>query len=534
MLKILVATHNGIDSQGIATLVSGSLSCSIEYLESETDIKVRLASNEIDIYIDEYEVLDGRACDIIDYISCNHLKTTVTILAEPKNFSAAYQNQNESIHFCLLKPVNKNELLFYFQRVADRYLFETGLSYTPTIQELFNRVRILMVNNFWMELLFSRGAFGQIKYLDQAAASVALPRISDCLIYPILYISSNGGRDPNFVNNKQIYESMASALVIRGNEGYTLYISDGTLAILFFPYQNQLSQNQIILRCYQFCEELERQFQLYGTCILGAPCTGIDLPAQWQQLLDYAKNLRFRTGKVFTLDSNDEHETIPHYPQISQWTDSITSGDETTVLNEIKRFYLENEKHAGMTRDLIVSLCDEINRSVTITIMQQNGTIKPSKAVLDLYITASESRENFLQWISALTRWCREQQKQNQSSSILDEAILYIRRNLDSDLKRQSIADHVHVSQNYLARLFRSKLGTTMSDFINDERMQMAAHLLDKTNLPIAEIALRTGFASQTYFSSCFKQRYGKSPRNYRDENSSLNEPPPEPTQLPK
>lgn len=517
MLEILVATNGRTDVQGIAAILSRKLDCHIEYLEKVEEIKERLRQDDIDIYVDEFEVYRGRVAAISEFISKEKLNTVVTTLAEPKNFAAVYQNKQETTNFCLLKPVKEIELLFSFQQVADRKIFASGVEYRPTVDELFNRTRGLVLGNFWQELLCGRGPYEKTALLDQSALSVGIANINRFPILPVLYISSSTERDLDFVNNKAIYESMAMALIIRESEGYAQYVSDGILAILFFPYHGRLTQNWIILRCYQFCEELERQFNLEGTCIIGEPCIGVELNEQWRRLQEKAKNIRFRKGRVFRLDTAADEESIVRVPQIAQWTELIVSGDMKSILTEIRHFFITNEKHSGMTRDLILSLGNEINRSVSIAMLERGSDASQSKPVLDQYFKCADSREDFLEWISGLTEWCRVQGETGKSNSIVEEAVSYIQKNLGTDLKRQSIADHVHVSQNYLARLFRNKLGTTMSDYINDERLKVAARLLTKTNLTIAEIAIRTGFASQTYFSSSFKQRYGVSPRTYRD-----------------
>ena len=47
--------------------------------------------------------------------------------------------------------------------------------------------------------------------------------------------------------------------------------------------------------------------------------------------------------------------------------------------------------------------------------------------------------------------------------------------------------------------------------------MLEAARLLRFTDLTIGEVAFRTGFDDQLYYSRAFKRRYGESPTSYRD-----------------
>ena len=58
----------------------------------------------------------------------------------------------------------------------------------------------------------------------------------------------------------------------------------------------------------------------------------------------------------------------------------------------------------------------------------------------------------------------------------------------------------------------------TPANYIKRIRMEVAARLLRETELPINEIALRTGFSNPKYFSITFKQEFGKSPKAFREE----------------
>jgi AraC-like DNA-binding protein len=61
--------------------------------------------------------------------------------------------------------------------------------------------------------------------------------------------------------------------------------------------------------------------------------------------------------------------------------------------------------------------------------------------------------------------------------------------------------------------------GMGINDYINKYRIGMACALLRETNKSIADIAFETGFSSQRYFSTLFKQVTGQTPSSYRENN---------------
>ena len=78
------------------------------------------------------------------------------------------------------------------------------------------------------------------------------------------------------------------------------------------------------------------------------------------------------------------------------------------------------------------------------------------------------------------------------------------------------LADAVHLSPSRLAHLFKAETGRSPVRFVQDTRLKEAAKLIELTSAPVAEVARKVGFQSPFHFSSTFRERYGMSPRAYR------------------
>src|SRR6185369_15668841 len=68
----------------------------------------------------------------------------------------------------------------------------------------------------------------------------------------------------------------------------------------------------------------------------------------------------------------------------------------------------------------------------------------------------------------------------------------------------------------HFIRSFRRWYGTTPGAFVDVRRLDAGAALLAGSNLPVAEIALATGFADQSHFTRRFSRRFGVAPAAYR------------------
>ncbi|MFC0625101.1 AraC family transcriptional regulator [Kribbella deserti] len=73
-----------------------------------------------------------------------------------------------------------------------------------------------------------------------------------------------------------------------------------------------------------------------------------------------------------------------------------------------------------------------------------------------------------------------------------------------------------NVSPAHLSRSMRSHYQTTPVKFVAALRMEHAAALLRTTSAPVAAIAERCGFASQSYFAKVFAETHFVSPREFR------------------
>ena len=64
--------------------------------------------------------------------------------------------------------------------------------------------------------------------------------------------------------------------------------------------------------------------------------------------------------------------------------------------------------------------------------------------------------------------------------------------------------------------LFKQLTGTSLSEYISQEKIKKAKQLLSSTNESIQNIAAVTGFDTSQYFSLVFKKMTGVSPSTYR------------------
>jgi AraC family transcriptional regulator len=98
--------------------------------------------------------------------------------------------------------------------------------------------------------------------------------------------------------------------------------------------------------------------------------------------------------------------------------------------------------------------------------------------------------------------------------------IEFVEENLDRDLSLEAMAGEVEISPLYLPRAFKTAVGQSPHQYVLARRIERARELLRDTDLPIVDVALSSGFSSQSHLSNWFLRMVGISPAAYRRQNN--------------
>ena len=80
------------------------------------------------------------------------------------------------------------------------------------------------------------------------------------------------------------------------------------------------------------------------------------------------------------------------------------------------------------------------------------------------------------------------------------------------------LAARLGVSDRHLRRIFQSEHGVTPLQYLQTRRLLLAKQLLTDTRLPVAQVALASGFNSLRRFNAAFAENYRMSPSRLRGE----------------
>lgn len=98
----------------------------------------------------------------------------------------------------------------------------------------------------------------------------------------------------------------------------------------------------------------------------------------------------------------------------------------------------------------------------------------------------------------------------------IDELAKYIRSNFSYKLPLDFLAQHMHLSREYLSRYFKKHMGKTISEYLAEVRIEKAKQMLRNSSYSVGDICEYCGYSSISSFQKAFKKLTGVSPSAYK------------------
>lgn len=104
----------------------------------------------------------------------------------------------------------------------------------------------------------------------------------------------------------------------------------------------------------------------------------------------------------------------------------------------------------------------------------------------------------------------------------ISKAIEYIEENITTDISVEDIAKHVNISPFYFQKGFSLLCGYTITEYIRNRRLALAARELATDHAKVIDVAMKYGYDSPDSFTKAFSRFHGVTPSMVQKNNMMM------------
>lgn len=112
--------------------------------------------------------------------------------------------------------------------------------------------------------------------------------------------------------------------------------------------------------------------------------------------------------------------------------------------------------------------------------------------------------------------WRAPSTKGGLAPSVLRLVLDYIHAHLQDALSIEELARVAHLSPYHFAHMFSVSMRASPHQYVLQQRLNRAKHLIEHSQDSLINVALHCGFANASHFSRCFKRQFGSAPSHWR------------------
>ena len=229
------------------------------------------------------------------------------------------------------------------------------------------------------------------------------------------------------------------------------------------------------------------------------------------------ETVEVKEGEIIFLKNFAVHSNEPASERVSvcliHFSEGNQSPNETgeqrkVYLNTERKYYKMSLDEAGENSGIIKKLlmAEELNER------HRESSFLVARAVFYLLLAYFGEKE-----LIKIEEADFSEDK-NKASEKIKRVIKFVEDHYDGDITVEDAAALINVTPSYFCRIFKSSIGNTFVDFLNNYRIMQAKQKLLKPETTVTEVMYETGFSNYSYFNRVFRKYSGNSPTEYRQK----------------
>lgn len=482
----------------------------------------------IDIMLCDIEMPQATGLELTKWVKGCHPKTETIFLTCHADFKYAQQAIQLGSFDYLLKPVPFGELEKVIRTAIDKINKDQEAMKYSQYGQLWFQHQPLLIERFWQDIL-NQTIPSSHEAVKRAATEREIPYLEEMLFLPVIIGIQRWHKSLNLRDEKileyGLRNSAEEILLETGQSGQIITLSNRRLLVVL-SVQSQIDHETMKSRCERYIEACSTFFYCDLSCYIGENVRGHELLGMVNKLYELEQNNVVHNNKVFSVSLQTTPASTYKSTNMNIWSVMLTEGAFNKVLAESSQFLKDTMEKEKIDASFLRQFYQDFQQMVYY-VLQTKGIqahqLFGDPDSQDLSATATKSVVNLLTWMSYTIQRAKEYvQSIEQSQSVIEKVIHFIKLHITEDLSREEIANHVFLNPDYLTRVFKKETGMAISDYLLNERLKIAKELLEKTEMQISAIATHIGYANFSHFSRTFKKHTNMNPNEYRQISSRI------------
>lgn len=492
------------------------------------------ARTPIDVMVCDIEMPNGSGLDLLAWVREHRPDTEAVFLTCHSEFAFAKRAIQLDCFEYLLKPVDYEELeqvlsraLAKRQKDRERLLFEET---SRRFASLWEAYRPLRKELFWKDVVEKTVPSVPGKIREHAERHHVV--YSDSMRHLPVYVRVQRWHMPLSERDERIMEyalqnAAEEKLCEKHPDAAIVRVGDGKLLVLI-PLPDDEPDDQAVARLQRDCREYIQLCKMYFhcdlCCYIGRPSRPHEMAEMYRKLTACDRNNVTRVNEAILMfeqgDAPGPFEPLP----IELWVEWLKAGEKQRLLADIARYLGDAQQRRVLNAARLQRIWQDFMQAV-FHVLYWKGL--QAHEVFDGNLLTNRPEEvlrsvhSFQEWAEFVVEVTVDRLHHEESNlSVIDRVKRYIREQIgEPELTREQIARHVYLNPDYLTRLFKKETGMAISDYLQQQRIEYAKHLLTHTDQPVSAVALSAGYANLSYFSTLFKKTTGLTPVEYRRQS---------------
>lgn len=524
LYKIVVADDENTIRRGICNFIDWKRMGYqiVADFEDGKELLEYLEKHEVDVVLTDIRMAELGGLDVARIISEKELPVKVVIISGYKEFDYAREALKYNVVNYILKPIQIDEIEKTFEEIYQQLqqkaqekdqkkgMEEDILELLPELQEQF-WLRVLLGGLRNRDNIIQQKEFLDLDFNTDTPCAIAEIQIDlDEKVTKKYYAEKNSRY--NLLNN--IFSGS-----VEGMHYYPVYLSREQLKIVI--------TSATAIRKAEFVRTLERHLSDRSREIEELVSLKISYHLEqsfsnFTEMADYYASMQIhmhrKSERVYEWNEVDQQRLLQKYQLLM---DIINSGDVESLDSQIGNIMFEFRELPLIERkNVIIDMFSMLLQRYMK--MNQELWIDVKEQVDYSLILNAPDKESLQKICSDLIHRIKRIVEEHQgevSRNITEQIMEYLKSHYQEDISLDLLADRYYLNPSYLSRMFKQCLGTGLTDYLIELRMENAKKLLLTGKYKVYEISQKVGYKSDKYFFRVFKSYTGQSPLEFCRSN---------------